>query len=162
MTDYNLPPDSEIAVQAAIKSSTATKLRDNPVAIAEGATGAPRIHTAALYAPASGSFIIARDVGKVGIGHEGVGTSRVFQVLVSGTVQMSIRITDSGAPVPVTEFFLNETSLGTESGTGTHTIDVDVNVGDILQFVSTGTGGGGSFNMRDICIKSSSENMAVA
>jgi len=162
MTDYNPPTDGEIATGSAIKGSTATKLRDNPIAIAEGAAGAPRIHTAALYAPASGTTIIARDLDNTGIGHDSGSRSRLFPVLVAGTVTMSIRITDSGSPVPVTEFFINETSLGTETGTGTHTVDVDVSVGDILYMVSTGTGPGGDFNMLDICIKSSTGNMAIA
>ncbi len=48
MTTYNTIPDSAIDPESPVTTGLMTKLRDNPIAISEGATGAPRINPRAL------------------------------------------------------------------------------------------------------------------
>ena len=55
MTTYSAVANTEIAVGAPITNSLMTKLRDNPIAITEGATGAPLIQLAAMGAGSVGN-----------------------------------------------------------------------------------------------------------
>lgn len=48
MTDYNAITDNEIEPEKPVTTSLMTRLRDNPIAITEGAAGAPQIQTAAI------------------------------------------------------------------------------------------------------------------
>lgn len=48
MTAYTTISDSRVAPEAPLDTSLVTELRDNPIAITEGASGAPKIKTAAL------------------------------------------------------------------------------------------------------------------
>lgn len=48
MATWTIIPDTDIAQDKPIKAETGLALRDNAIAIAEGAAGAPRIQTAAL------------------------------------------------------------------------------------------------------------------
>ena len=50
MTTYAGIPNSDIDPESPVTTSLVTALRDNPVAITEGASGAPKIQTAALAA----------------------------------------------------------------------------------------------------------------
>jgi hypothetical protein len=50
MTDFTTIPNSELAVDAPARSINALQLRDNPIAITEGATGAPRTQVEGLQA----------------------------------------------------------------------------------------------------------------
>lgn len=49
MADYIAQPDTAVDPDAPVTSDLMYALRDNPIAIAEGAPGAPRIQDAALY-----------------------------------------------------------------------------------------------------------------
>lgn len=48
MADYNAILDAEIEPEKPVTTSLMTRLRDNPIAITEGAAGAPQIQTAAI------------------------------------------------------------------------------------------------------------------
>ena len=48
MTAYTTIPDTDIAQDKPIKAETGLALRDNPIAISEGAASAPRIQRAAI------------------------------------------------------------------------------------------------------------------
>ena len=48
MTAYTTIPDTDIAQDKPIKAETGLALRDNPIAISEGAAGAPLIQRAAI------------------------------------------------------------------------------------------------------------------
>ena len=48
MADYTDLPDTAVGIGGIPSGTTVTALRDNPIAIAEGAVGAPRIVDAAL------------------------------------------------------------------------------------------------------------------
>lgn len=48
MTTYSAIPGTDIDTDSPITESLMTKLRDNPIAISEGSTGAPKVLTAAI------------------------------------------------------------------------------------------------------------------
>lgn len=60
MADWTTIPDSSIEPGKPIRSIDGLALRDNPVAIAEGAVGAPRNQLASLENPNAGSVIRSR------------------------------------------------------------------------------------------------------
>jgi hypothetical protein len=59
MTTYTAIADSEIDVDSPITDSLIERLRDNPIAITEGATGAPKIQTGAYQAGSINQAAIA-------------------------------------------------------------------------------------------------------
>ena len=62
MADWTTIPDASLEPGKPIRSVDGLTLRDNPVAIAEGAAGAPRIQTSALAPPTAGTAHIIRRV----------------------------------------------------------------------------------------------------
>lgn len=61
MTTYSVIPDTNLDPGKPVRSVDGKTLRDNPIAITEGASGAPRIRTAALQAPEAGTaYLINR------------------------------------------------------------------------------------------------------
>jgi hypothetical protein len=113
MTDFTTIPNSELAVDAPARSINAQQLRDNPIAITEGATGAPRTQVEGLQAnellasvvytafdPDAGVSIVFQETaysGGNGGRVNGAGTIRVrFQHLAS-TGTTSSRVLKNGA-----------------------------------------------------------------
>lgn len=73
MADYRTIDDAEVDPDAPLTSSLGYAFRDNPIAIAEGATGAPRIQDGALDTSVTGAGttwvmnrIIPRNAGGIG------------------------------------------------------------------------------------------------
>lgn len=73
MADYRTITDAEVDPDAPLTSSLGYAWRDNPIAIAEGATGAPRVQDGALDSnvTTAGTIwvynrIISRNIGGVG------------------------------------------------------------------------------------------------
>lgn len=138
MADWKDLPDSALDPDAPVTSELAYAWRDNPIAIAEGAVGAPRIldaalsgvvtnagrdwvmnRTAALVAGAIGSYVFATYTGGVSIG---------FGDTVSGT---EIRTSNAaGAPSTATLTgqwrCLGNLSPGGGGGTGQTTLFVRI------------------------------------
>lgn len=48
MTDWTTITDSQVDPKAPVTSELMTAMRDNPIAISEGATGAPKVQTEAI------------------------------------------------------------------------------------------------------------------
>ena len=79
MADYTELPDTAVGIGGIPSGTTVTALRDNPIAIAEGAVGAPSIEDAALDAGAAttaGIDWVALRVAGQGLG--GIGTYGLF------------------------------------------------------------------------------------
>lgn len=83
MADYTDLPDTAVGVGGTPSGTTVTALRDNPIAIAEGAVGAPRIADAALVDVTNG-FI----GGKIaGLSYGAVGTTAFLYASNTGIIQ---------------------------------------------------------------------------
>jgi hypothetical protein len=96
-------PNANLAIGAPIRSIDQLALRDNPIAIAEGATGAPRVRAEALNGGQSGSAPIY--AARAWVNFNGTGT---VAIRASGNV-----------------------SSVTDNGTGTYTINLTTAMPDI-------------------------------
>lgn len=94
MADYTEILDDELLPDAPIPSILGFRWRDNPIAIAEGAVGAPRIEPRALKAPGILSGAIA---GTTWVGFTGLGDIKQirFDIAWAGT---------SGSPITQVAF----------------------------------------------------------
>ena len=143
MADWTTIPDASLEPGKPIRSVDGLALRDNPVAIAEGAAGAPRVQMAALQGPTAGdaylifpwgdgthttdttSYVSAGDVV---IQLPGVARVKVDHAS-AGTGGSSVKITKNG--VTVQEWSLSGTPINTFY---TRTVDVSVTTGDVIGF----------------------------
>ena len=64
MADYNAILDAEIEPEKPVTTSLLNRLRDNPIAISEGAAGAPRVQTAAIAGGAVTAAKLATGTGE--------------------------------------------------------------------------------------------------
>lgn len=154
-------------------SAKALAAFENPEAIAEGASGAPKVRTAALQEPAAGANIIRRlrpisasYVSPATSGSESLAEGSVG-VLVGGTITLSMSIATSGTvtswSVTVSKNFSTEVAYTQASGAGAKSADITVALGDILEIECTVNGGGasGGVDVTDIQIKSATTDLAV-
>ena len=165
MTTYNASAvsDATIAFQKPITLQQGRALRDNPLAIGEGAAGAPRIATQAMIAPTAGANIIARYAGAETTSFAGVEAVR-FQILVAGTIRFIVGLGCSGGTASMDIYkngVLVTTFTEATAGPVSKTIDVSVNMGDtitgILSASSTSTATASS-----MLVCNGTFNMAVA
>ena len=151
-------------------SAKALAAFENPTALAEGASGAPKVRTAALQPPTGGSTPIRRlkdfsiTQGSSG-STSGVMEEASLGVLVGGTVRMVCTIATSGSPTTFqTQFRKNGTAVATYTNlTGVRFSDVSVALGDRLDFfVSVSTGSSATVTLTGIKIESGTADFAVA
>jgi len=91
MPEYQEILDSEVQPEAPLTSSLGVRFRDNPMAVWEGAAGAPRIQTDAL----SDSAVTQGKISSSAVGRSElrIGTNSVSGTLSPGAVQ-GISMTD--------------------------------------------------------------------
>ena len=111
MADYRTITDAEVDPDAPLTSSLGYAWRDNPIAIAEGATGAPRVQDGALDSnvTTAGTIwvynrIINRNIGGVGT-HVFAGAQGTAEYVLNDTISgSSLYISNAGSgagPVPI-------------------------------------------------------------
>ena len=182
MAEFTVIPDANLEPEKPGRAIDALALRDNPIAIAEGAAGAPRIQTPALAPPTAGTAHIIRRVQEATISaatdvypnpnnhdrfshehHLGV------TVLVPGVITAYAEHRKSGgfASDSMSLRVLKNGSLVQEWTTSTTTstfiqrqVDISVDVGDVVIFQQRRSGGSGEW--RHLRIYSNNPNMAVA
>ncbi|WP_428516269.1 hypothetical protein [Roseovarius sp.] len=93
MTSFTSIPNTEIAQDKPIKAETGLALRDNPIAIAEGGSGAPKIAKKIVSAQSPGGNVTITDLDDFA------------GVLVHGVV-----FSDDSGPSMTVEFSLNNAS----------------------------------------------------
>jgi hypothetical protein len=133
-----------IAALAAGKAYTDEKAQaqvENPVAIAEGATGAPRIRLAALENLAAGTSVRTNQTGPFVVSGNTFTAATGWAFIQSGTIRISVRHFQSGgnnSEVRIqrvrggTTTTLTTLSTGTGSPGATQTYDADVLAGDVI------------------------------
>ncbi len=154
MTTYTAIPNGDIDQDSPVTQPLLTLMRDNPIAITEGAAGAPRIFIGALERLSAGSTIKYRAdaaftttstsfvvVTNSPISFMQAGTVRVsleHRRTTGGTGETRIRRTRGTVVTAVTTF-------STTSGTFVaETADVSIQPGDILDVATRNTVGGGN------------------
>lgn len=115
MTTYTAIPDASLEPGKPARSVDAILLRDNPIAITEGASGAPKIQTAALETSLIDNYIAGMSAG-------GVGTY-VWATRTAGSTATSIGTTVAGSALRVAgtrvDSSSGETSFNRAAASGT-------------------------------------------
>ncbi|RDH86363.1 MAG: hypothetical protein DIZ78_09340 [endosymbiont of Escarpia spicata] len=89
MTAYNAIPAADIDPDSPLTTSLMTHLRDNPIAISEGSTGAPKNQTASYAAGSVDAAAIAADaVGQSEIAANAVGSGELKTATASQSVSV--------------------------------------------------------------------------
>lgn len=171
MTTYDSSAVSNtvIAYEKPITLQQGRALRDNPLAIAEGAAGAPRVQTAAMEPPAAGSVVIARyPNGGGATTNTSITLPFHVNVLVAGVIRFAATMQSSSATGTQTlTLRKNGTTVATLTITGTtaatvKTADITVAVGDTLTATLISSSGTITITVSNIEIRSNSANLAVA
>lgn len=122
------------------RSVDALALRDNPVAIAEGAPGAPRIQVAAFPTPAAGDVICGALAAVVSQGTGGILQARTyFTVYVTGVLRFKATLRNLSGSSTM-QILKNGVSIGSRSANGVLSVDSAVTAGDRIwiNIVSSG------------------------
>lgn len=153
MTTYNVIADSALDPDAPLTSELAYRWRDNPLAIAEGAVGAPRIYGAAMFGPVAGAVIQRKctPIRSVSSSSTTPDTEKAYAAYFTAMVECIVRVTTS-CTVTVTSgttgemyIYKNGTSIQTYSSSQTNaTVDVTLAAGDAIavELRAVGTSGG--------------------
>lgn len=147
MTSYITITDAETDPSAPLTSELAKKWRDNPIAISEGSSGAPRIFGNAMYPPNVGSGI-QRNCLPTGTMSESSGSTAVVRqdipysfvtAIVAGTIRYTITFTKSQASY--LDVYKNGVVVQqyTTAQTGA-TVDIAVSAGDCTGIVINAQG----------------------
>lgn len=166
MTDYTSIPDSDLDQDSPVTQPLMTALRDNPIAIAEAAAGAPIILGAALATAdnhptvtvaAADTYSVEIAITRVNGSQSTTSTSYVVAYtltnnFLSGSVRFSARHRSSGFPAATSYMrvrkngvTLNDWSTSSTSNQ-TRTEDISVVPGDIVTWEHRTTDSGNASN----------------
>lgn len=152
MADWTNITDSQVDPDAPLTSELAYAWRDNPVAIAEGAVGAPRIAPGALTRVSPGDEIRMRLDGEIS---STALQERFFAFAQKGTVRVfySHRASTNGGTATLFRRRVGvQTTLASDTNTSTYvtrTVDVDVLPGDVLVIRNIPPIGGNTVYLRN-------------
>lgn len=153
MADYRTIPDAEVDPDAPLTSSLGYAWRDNPIAIAEGATGAPRITRAALSPPViSGTSILQQTVSSTAGGGSGASSGAV-SCFVPGSIRFNITELNIVGGSQSGEVWIQRSRRGgpyinLTQVTSNGNYDTNIIVGDRLRIIATsGFAYGASFTV---------------
>ena len=172
MTDYTQINDTEIDPDAPIPSLLGYRWRDNPIAMFEGASGAPRIQADAFpdfavgaveiinwTPPANAIFTYSRPSGSNGQGERG--TAMFYQAIKAGSLRLSVEINKTGAFTGGGDgirLYKNNTliaSLNATTSWATYTSDFTFAAGDLIEAhvtVSSTTSQQGTTSYRNLLL----------
>lgn len=141
MTVWTTISSGLVAVGAKPFATTIQALRDNPVAISEGASGAPRILLPAVEDLLAGTSVRTNQTGPFSVSGTAFTAATGWSFIQSGTITISVRHFQSGgnnSEVRIqrvrggTTTTLTTLSTGTGSPGATQTYDADVLAGDVI------------------------------
>lgn len=132
MADWPNITDSQCDPDAPVTSELVYGLRDGPIAIAEGAVGAPRIQYAAIAAPSAGNAVVVTSMPNFSVTAGSTVARLRFSSLISGVARINVTsIGATGAGNNVTLVRVrngNRTDLNSFTSTGS--FDFQVLYGD--------------------------------
>ena len=132
MADWTVITDASLDPDAPLTSELAYAWRDNPIAIAEGAAGAPRIQQGALMAPVAGVGVTVQPttivVAPVG---ETVTVNARGKCLMGGGVTVTAV---SPSQPGIAAYVLLNGSVVLTVPTGSNSINLTVNYTDVISF----------------------------
>ena len=137
MADWTNLPNQAVGVGGLPSGTTVTALRDNPVAIAEGAAGAPRLFLRALEQLEAGDQIRSRNDETISYSDEpNTRALHAFDFIQTGIVRASIeRLSGNSDSFVEVRRIRNgvATQLASRTSNGTLTVDVSVLPGDRVE-----------------------------
>lgn len=137
MADWTNIPDTALDPDAPLTSELAYAWRDNPIAIAEGAAGAPRITQTAIMNPTAGNF---RTITSVSVATVGTVTAVTFSCITPGVVRINTDKTVTGGYVAVRRIRNgNDTLINNYVTSGNRNDDVSCNIGDVFYVEVSGS-----------------------
>lgn len=167
MTAYSPIANSEIDPESAIVEELFRKFRDNPIAMAEGALGAQRIYIGALQRLAAGTVVRSRKDATQNRSDTSYARVYGFAFLQAGTVRvvfeyrrdtctsMDIRLRRTRGESTTTLGSWNTSSTSFQS----QTVDASVLPGDDLFVEAQCSGGGVTYEVRNIRVQTNGEDM---
>jgi hypothetical protein len=181
MADYTTITDAQVDPEAPITSELMSALRDNPIAIAEGAVGAPRIRTTALQGPVAGTDHLIMRLQEDATAIEavssfpGVGLNNRASLashlgvtcLVPGTITAYFEHrVGSGGSAAVARILKNGSQVASWSTFSftfvARSVNISVEVGDVIIFQQHTGGSGNTAEWRFLRIYSNNPDFAVA
>lgn len=136
MADYRTIADAEVDPDAPLTSSLGYAWRDNPIAITEGATGAPRITQAAILNPTAGNF---RTITSVNVATIEMITAVTFSCITPGVVRINTNFTNVPGTVSVRRIRNgNDAVINQYTSPGNRNDDVTCNIGDVFYVTASG------------------------
>lgn len=117
MTDYTTLADADLAQDKPVTQAKARALRDNPLAIAEGATGAPKIQHDALFEFSAGDYILARSDDDASTTSTSYTKVKEIVAARAGTFRIKFNLTafqDGGSNHGYGKIYVNGIAVGTE------------------------------------------------
>lgn len=146
MTDYTVITDSQVDPDAPITSGLGYAWRDNPIAIAEGAPGAPRINQGAIDRVSAGNSIRWRADAEFSGATASTITSPLIPIMQVGTVRITFDHRTSpgtaGSASVIRRRAGGDTSMASFANSTTYvsrTVDVSVLPGDNI-FINVSSG----------------------
>jgi hypothetical protein len=174
MADWTNLPNTAVGVGGLPSGTTVTALRDNPVAIAEGAAGAPRLYgkaavprtqqaeLAVLSLTAASTFVLDNlhwtgdfsPASTTTVSSNWTTAGTITSVLMSGTVrfQATQQIFGTGSGTCQIRLLKNSVEIdifslfgaGGDSNVATRSVDTSISVGDVFEWQVRRSDGSGS------------------
>ena len=140
MADWTTLPNAAVGVGGLPSGTTVTALRDNPIAIAEGTAGAPRLYLRALEQLEAGDQIRSRRDASFTVPTDETRDRLSIGLAQSGDIRAAITKNSGSGSVSIVRV-RNDTEviLASTSSNATITADVTVIPGDILLLRGTAT-----------------------
>lgn len=137
MTAYTVISDSSLDPDAPITSSLGYAFRNNPIAIAEGASGAPRLQIGALQRLTAGSEVRIRNDYPPG---GGSGTALDFALLQYGECRVTFERRSGGTTITLRRYRGGApVTIYSGDPETTQTFDISVLPGDEISLTWTGS-----------------------
>lgn len=151
MADYIAQPDTAVDPDAPVTSDLMYALRDNPIAMFEGASGAPRLTNSAIMAPVAGTtFSVGPNVSVTTLSSGGDRTAAPkARPIRSGRVTFRATLSGSGSGRAIV-ISVGGVNVLSENANGVYTVQATINVGDALLYTvsaATGASSTGVFEM---------------
>lgn len=146
MTDWTALTDAELTSGKPALQTQGRAFRDNPIAIAEGAPGAPKVSYTALSDFAAGSVLLAASNAEVGPFSTSLAKVKEISVPRGGTFTVSFDIAPGGGGNTSGRIYVNGSAvgtlrtLGTDADYTTFTENITVSAGDLIQLYASNNG----------------------
>lgn len=159
MTDYISITEAQTDPGAPFTSDLAKQYRDNPIAIAEGSVGAPRIQVGAFPETTAGTTVKYESYSSVST------TSVTYTKVLSGkflgrgalTIEFSKGLSTGGTWIKIQK---NDVDVYTNTDVpGTYTFDLAYNVGDRFSILHRSTSSGDSTDLSSVKLKTGGEDI---